>query len=92
MTKIFSCIAYLDNGEKATIEYESDFVSNRVGSINKVISCIYKGVDITPIFSSRIAEDWPHGIYQAIENNSKYQWENHVRIVKDLSDSINELS
>lgn len=75
MKKTATFIAYLDNGETATVTYESEFTNTHY---NTLISCIYKGVEIAPLFKYRHADDSPLGIYQAIENNAKSLWESEL--------------
>lgn len=71
MKKTATFTAYLDNGETATVTYESEFTNTHY---NTLTSCIYKGVEIAPLFKYRYAEDMPLGIYYAMENNAKSLW------------------
>jgi len=86
--KIFSCQAYLSNGEIIDITYESEYL--RQGTwINEIILCNYRGVDISPIFldhkKTKVkAADLPNEIYCAVENNARYQWERKDSILNAL--------
>lgn len=83
--KLFNCQAFLDSGDVADIYYESTYVSERT-YINKIISCKYKGVEVAPLFGNHtlFAEDFPQGIYLAVENNAHFQWEQKDQIFKAL--------
>lgn len=76
--KVFECIAYLDNGERVEIKYLSEYITAS-SQLNKLLTCVYNGVDIEPVFRFRNnkanAEDLPSAIWKAIENNSKNMWE-----------------
>lgn len=71
-----SFLAYLDNGHRAQVTYTSEFIKPGLYS-NEIVSCIYQGVDITPVFQyNNGCTDVPYSIWKAMENNSEYLWSN----------------
>lgn len=72
--------ANLDNGERAIVTYESEYVSEGV-FINEVKKVVYKNIDITPVFSCRNVEDLPLGIWQSVEHNSHSLWSKNYKPV-----------
>ena len=82
--KIYECQAFLSNMEVVDITYESEKIRKGM-YINKLILCIYKGVDISPVFGKNpTAIDIPNEIYAAVENNAVYQWEQKSAILAAL--------
>lgn len=72
--RISTFIAFLDSGETAHVTYKSEYIKEGIYD-NVLLSCLYKGVEIEPLFRFKGTEDMPLGIYHAIENNAKSIWE-----------------